>query len=187
MTHPIELQHVNVKVFVDGQLGVDLDDFIKVFHRWTSEQCLDELLIDVADYRHVPNGPGVVLVGHEADYAIDHARGRYGVLYNRKAPIDGTNADRIRQALEAALGACELLENEFPGRLAFDRSQLEIFVNDRALAPNTAETFAAVQPDIESTLQGLGHAGVTLTHSSSEDPRTRFGVLVQLEAGALAG
>ena len=31
----------------------------------------DHLLIDVADYAHVPNGPGTVLVAHEANIHID--------------------------------------------------------------------------------------------------------------------
>ena len=42
----MNLQHVNVKIFVDGPLTVDLERFINVFHRWTAEQSLDELLIE---------------------------------------------------------------------------------------------------------------------------------------------
>ena len=94
----MELQHVNIKIFVDGDLQVDLQRIIEVFHRWTAEQSMDEMLIDVADYRHVPAGPGVVLVGHEADYGLDNAGNRQGLLYNRKASIEGSNADRLGQA-----------------------------------------------------------------------------------------
>ena len=64
----MNVQHVNVKFFVDGELNVDWERFIEVFHVWIAEQSTDELLIDVADYRHVPMGPGVILVGHEEDY-----------------------------------------------------------------------------------------------------------------------
>jgi hypothetical protein len=175
----MELQHVNAKIFVAGDLKVDLGRFIDVFHRWTAEQAMDELLIDVADYRHVPNGPGVVLVGHEADYALDHAAGRFGLLYNRKAPLEGTNADRFQQAFRSAAHACQLLETEFAdaGHLRFSRQAFELFINDRAIAPNTPETLAACQPDIESFLQGtLGHNDFTIEHQS--DPRRRFGVAV---------
>jgi hypothetical protein len=132
----------------------------------------------VADYRHVPNGPGVMLIGHEADYSFDHNAGRYGMLYNRKAPVDGTNADRLRQALSAAAKASERLEVEADGQLKFSRSELELTINDRALAPNTAETLAECQPEIEAFLGDLlGHNDFAIQQTST-DPRCRFGVKV---------
>ena len=137
----MDLQHINVKVFVDGDLPVGLDKFVEVFHRWTSEQSMEEMLIDVADYAHVPAGPGIVLIGHEADYALDHADERWGLLYNRKAVVDGDSLACLEQAFRAATHACALLEAEFAAeQLKFDRHRLRAVVNDRALAPNTAET-----------------------------------------------
>jgi hypothetical protein len=174
----MELQHVNVKIFVDGDLQIDLQKVVEVFHRWTAEQSMDEMLIDVADYRHVPAGPGVVLVGHEADYGLDNAGNRQGLLYNRKAAIDGSNADRFRQALAAALKACDLLEAEFPGQLKFDRQEFELIINDRALAPNTVTTFESCQGELESLLGELGQADAELSHD--DDPRRRFSVNVKL-------
>jgi hypothetical protein len=174
----MELQHVNIKIFVDGDLQVDLQRIIEVFHRWTAEQSMDEMLIDVADYRHVPAGPGVVLVGHEADYALDNADNRYGLLYNRKASVDGSNSGRVRQALGAALKACELLEAEFPGQLKFNRQEFELIINDRALAPNTAETLSACKPELESFLSELGQSDAEFTHDA--EPRRRFSVRVGL-------
>jgi hypothetical protein len=174
----MELQHVNIKIFVDGNLQVDLQEIIEVFHRWTADQSMDELLIDVADYRHVLAGPGVVLVGHDADYAIDIARNRPGLLYNRKAAIDGSNADRFRQALSAASNACDLLESQFPGQLKFNRQEFELVINDRCLAPNTAETYSSCEGELATFLGELGHADAQITHDS--DPRRRFGVTVKL-------
>ena len=66
----MNLQHINVKIYVEDDSAVDLSRFIDVFHSWIKQQLLDELLIDVADYRHVPAGPGVILIGHEADNAM---------------------------------------------------------------------------------------------------------------------
>ena len=174
----MELQHVNIKIFVDGDLQVDLQGIIEVFHRWTAEQSMDEMLIDVADYRHVPAGPGVVLVGHEADYGLDNAGHRQGLLYNRKAPLEGSNADRFRQALAAALNACDLLEAEFPGQLKFSRQEFELIINDRALAPNTSETFEACKPELQAFLGEIGQADAKLTHDA--ESRRRFGVNVKL-------
>ena len=57
----------------------DLEQIVELFHQWVADQSMPEMLIDIADYRHVPDGPGSVLVGLESDYAIDHAGGRYGL------------------------------------------------------------------------------------------------------------
>jgi len=173
----MELQHVNVKIFVDGELPGDPELFINAFHNWTAEQSCDEMLIDVADYRHVPAGPGVVLVGHEADYAMDHSQQRWGLLYNRKATTEGSNQDRLAQALRAAATACQRLESELKG-LKFSREEFQIFINDRALAPNTPETLAACRGEIETFLRTLlGHGDATWTAES--DSRRRFGVTVR--------
>lgn len=175
----MELQHVNVKLYVDGAVTVELVRFIKVFHQWIRDSILDELLIDVADYRHVPDGPGVLLVGHEADYSMDQTDGRVGLRYNRKAPVEGSNEDRFRQALASAARACRLLEDRFAddGPLRFDRQEFELFINDRALAPNTDETFAACSSQLESFLTAtLGHADFSLERRAAK--RSRFGVHV---------
>ena len=175
----MELQHVNVKLFVEGDLSVDCESFIKVFHRWIQEQALEGLLIDVADYRHVPAGPGVILIGHEADYAMDNAGNRYGLLYNRKALLTGSNTDRFVQAFHSAANACQMLEAEFEesGPLKFSRQEFELFINDRAMAPNTVETFQSCKDDLESFLTNLlGHTEFTLEQQA--DPRRRFGVTV---------
>lgn len=177
----MELQHVNVKIFVAGALSVDLEHLIKVFHRWTAEQSLDELLIDVADYQHVPAGPGIVLIGHEADYALDNADNRWGLLYNRKAALDGSNQDRFAQAFRSAANACLLLEKEFNGELQFSRQEFQLLINDRALAPNTVETFETCRPEFENFLKSqLGCEQFTLKHDA--DPRRRFRVTITAAA-----
>ena len=179
----MELQHVNVKIYFDGDPQVDSEQFIETFHRWVAEQTTDELLIDVADYRHVPASPGVVLVGHEADYAIDNSGNRRGLLYNRKAPYEGRNMDRLRQAFSAAAKACESLEAEFSDEvgLKFNRQEFEIVINDRAMAPNSKSTLAACRPDIESFLKStLGLDNFHLERHR-DDPRCRFGVVVRAD------
>ena len=175
----MELQHINVKIYVEGDLPVDPADFIPVFHQWVKDKVLDELLIDVADYRHVPAGPGVLLVGLEADYDMDNTDNRWGLRYNRKAPLKGTNEDRFRQAFRSAAHACGMLEKQFAGDspLKFSRREFELFVNDRALAPNTPETFEACKPELESFLQNLlGHDEFDMVHRG--DPRSLFGVTI---------
>ena len=175
----MDLQHVNVKFLVEGDLKVDPARFIEVFHQWIRDETLEELLIDVADYRHVPSGPGVMLIALEADYSMDHADNRWGLRYNRKAPLDGANEDRFRQALRSAANACRLLEDEFVGTdgLKFNRREFELFINDRAVAPNTPETWAACQPELSTFVERmLGHGDFSL--EQHQDRRARFGVTV---------
>jgi hypothetical protein len=174
----MNLQHVNVKVFVDEPLDVDLERFIVAFHQWIVDSSMAEMLIDVADYRHVPQGPAVMLIGHEADYSLDHREGRYGLLYNRKAPLEGTNSDRFLHSLRAAAKACLLLESQVPG-VRFRRDEFELFINDRALAPNTPQTREIFEAELSAFLErDLGQTGFRFR--SSEDPRLRVGAVVSL-------
>jgi hypothetical protein len=174
----MNLQHVNVKIFVAGPLAIDAGEFIRAFHRWVADQSMDELLVDVADYRHVPAGPGVVLIGHEADYSLDQRGHRWGLRYNRKAVFEGSNGDRFQQAISSAAKACQRLEDEF-AELQFSRHEFQLFINDRALAPNTPETFAACKPELESFLaQRVADGDFRLEHDHT-DPRKLFSVTIR--------
>jgi len=174
----VNLQHNNVKIFVDGELNVDLERFIEIFHGFVAEQSMDDMMIDVADYRHVPAGPGVVMVGLEADYSIDNKDNRFGLRYNRKGALEGSNQDRLKQAFWAARNLCAQLEDELDG-LQFSRTEFEWFVNDRALAPNTAETREACQGEIETFLrEGLGQSDFEIAYNT--DPRSLFGAVIKL-------
>jgi hypothetical protein len=175
----MELQHVNIKFFVAPPQAVDLEALLAVFNAWIQDQATPELLIDVADYRHVWAGPGVVLIGHEANYSVDQADNRLGVLYNRKAPLPGTNLERLRQAVRAALLAAERL-GQRPG-LTFGGSELQLTINDRLLAPNTAETFEAARPELVAFFDQLYRPGhYTLDRHGA--PRERFTVDVRADS-----
>jgi hypothetical protein len=174
------IQHVNVKVFAESPEGVDRSAALEVFQRWIRESVCEELLIDVVDYGHVPAGPGTVLVGHEANYSLDNGGNRLGLLYNRKAPLEASAEQNLAQALRAALGACRRLEQEpeFEGRLRFGPAhEIEITINDRALAPNTDDTFVSLRPAIESALAVVyGAAEFALERRGDARERLRIGV-----------
>ena len=108
----LQLQHVNVKLLLQNPSEVTLEPLVPIFLDWIQDPFAGELLLDIADYRHVPAGPGVVLIGHQGDYAVDNTDNRLGVRYNRKAALDGSNHDRLRQAARAALTACRRLEQD---------------------------------------------------------------------------
>jgi hypothetical protein len=147
-----EIQHVNVKLFLKDTVALNLASLVPVFHRWIQEQSCPELLIDVADYRHVPAGPGVMIIGHGANYSLDNAGNRLGVRYSRKAPLAGSNLDRLAQAARAALAACRALETDpaLEGTLRFNGREIEISINDRMLAPNNEATRHALEPELKA-------------------------------------
>lgn len=174
----MDLQHINIKIFADGGSDIDLERVVELFHEAVANQSMDELLIDVVDYRHVWAGPAVVLVGSEADYSMDGADERYGLRYNRKAPLEGTNQDRFLQAFQAAAKSCAQLETQVPG-IQFSRREFEIVVNDRAIAPNTQATRDACDPELRAFVQqALGASDCELQYAS--DPRSLFGATLQL-------
>ncbi|HEV7298006.1 MAG TPA: hypothetical protein VGN72_01480 [Tepidisphaeraceae bacterium] len=161
---------ISVKLFATTN-DVPEAAFIPVFHRWIQGQAVaDHLLIDVTDYAHVPSGPGTVLVSHEANLYSDRTAGRLGLLYSRKQPFPGSFRDRARQAVSATLTLAAMLESdpEFAGKLQFRTDEILIRIHDRLLAPNTPETFAAVQPDLQAIASDL-YAGTIpqLIHTPS--------------------
>ena len=139
---------LQVKVFCDGA-APPAEKFIPVFHDWIKHHKLPELLIDVANYAHVPKGPGVALIGHEADYFIDDTDGRPGLLYSRKR---GTVApgERLGDAFRRTLHAALMLEKTFEGQLKFRTDELLFRINDRLAAPSTEATFTALRPELDA-------------------------------------
>jgi hypothetical protein len=176
----MQLQHVNVKLLVRNAEAVRLEPLIPVFHSWIEAQNGDELLIDVADYTHVPAGPGIVLIGHEGNYSVDNTDNRLGVRYNRKATFGGGNQECLAQAARAALTACRRLEAEprLGGSFRFNGQDIEIFVNDRLIAPNNAATREAFDADFHLFSQKL-FRGKEYSISYGDDPRSLFTAYVK--------
>jgi hypothetical protein len=177
----MELQHVNVKLLIQNGGEPSLEPLIPVFHGWIENQTAgDDLLIDVADYSHVPAGPGVVLIGHEGNYSVDNTGNRLGIRYNRKAAMGGDNQVRLSQAARAALAASRRLEAEprLDGKFRFNGQDIEIFVNDRLIAPNNIATRKAFEADFRLFSQKL-FRGKEYSISYGEDPRSLFTAFVK--------
>lgn len=141
----MDSSRLSFKLFVDTPADLDLHEFVPLFHSWIQTHAIkDHLLIDVADYSHVHNGPGIVLISHEANWSLDRRDGKLGLTYQRKQSLDGSFADRVRNAYSATQAAASLLRD----KLKFRADQIEFRICDRLVAPNTAETFAAVKSDL---------------------------------------
>lgn len=176
----MDLQRVGFKFFVENSASVELPEFIEIFHRWIQTQALDGLLIDVADYEHVHHGPGIMLIAHEGNYAMDTAHGRMGLLYMRKQPAAGPLAERLAAICRLTLQACRLLEAapEIEGRITFRGNEFVLIANDRLLAPNTQETAAMMQPAIATLLAQL-YGTTACTQSREPDARALFTLTIK--------
>ena len=175
----MNLQHINIKFYLENPEAVNLADYGAVFNSWIQQQRLEELLVDVADYLHVHHGPGIMLIGHEADYSFDNRAGRLGLLYNRKEQLKGTTQEKLAQAVRAALTAAQLLEKE--NSLKFTGSEVQVIINDRLLVPNTAESFDALEPDLQTFYTRL-YTGAEYSLEHIINPRERFTVNVKTES-----
>jgi hypothetical protein len=124
----MDLQKLGIKFFMTNPNAVPVLDFIPVFQKWIQGQViLNHMLIDIHNYSHIHNGPGILLVAHEGNFSIDMADARTGLLYYRKQP----GGDALRLPYMHALKMNRLLAG-----IRFRKDEVEVVANDRLLAPN---------------------------------------------------
>jgi hypothetical protein len=146
----MHLHKLNVKFFVVNDSFAPAE-FVPVFHRWIQGQSLaDHLLIDVADYAHVPAGPGTLIVSSQANIHMDRSDDRLGLLYVRKQPVTGAKifSDTLHAVFGYALAAALKMEQDeaFAGRLKFRTDEISVSFNDRLIAPNSPATIEMYHP-----------------------------------------
>lgn len=151
----MNMNRLSVKLFVAQPAGLDLEAVVPVFHRWIQQSRVPGLLIDVADYRHMVDGPGILLVGHEVDYSLDMGERRPGLRCTRKR-CDGEPKAALKAALHGALAAALLLEQEpeFNGKLKLRTDVLQVMLADRLSAPNTAAAFEEWRGRVSEAFSG---------------------------------
>jgi hypothetical protein len=181
----MELHRIGIKVPIQEGLTLPALDFIQVFHQWIQAHTLPGVLIDVADYSHVHHGPGILLVAHAGNYSVDEIGGRRGLSYYSKHALPGDLTARLTTVCRLALQACDLLEREprFAGKLRFGAGELELFVNDRLEAPNTAATETAILPTLKVLLEKL-YPGRECRIVGEPEARERFAL--KIDSGAPA-
>lgn len=162
----------------------DLSPAIGLFHRFIQTGALPGLALDVADYRHVPGGPGVLLIAHEADYGVS-AR---GLRVLRKAGGEGLAlGEMLGEALGMARAALRAIEKDGGFAMQFATAEFSLELLDRLAFPNTAEGAAAAEAGARPALRGLFGADCEIARDEN-DPRAPLRFRVQgapLEAAAL--
>ncbi len=180
----MELQRIGAKLFCDAAPALDLADYIPIFHRWLQAQTVPGVAVDVADYSHVPSGPGILLVAHEGNLAVDEAGGRRGLLYYRKQAVAGELEQRLCSLVEHLASMALRLhgEPELSGRERFSATAIEIFSNDRLLAPNTAEGRALLEPALDRLGGRLYGEGSFRLFAGDDDARERLRFALEANA-----
>jgi hypothetical protein len=147
----MQAQQLAIKIFAADPGAVVLEAFPPIFHRWIQENRIpDHLLIDVADYRHVPDGPGIVLIAHEAHIALDGERGPLGLLYSRKRDPAGELGDKLDEAFAAALTAARALEDDPVRPIRFRADRIRVAVMSRRFVPGGGDqALAAARPALD--------------------------------------
>lgn len=170
-----------VKFFLENPEAVDLAAFTPGFQRWIQQKALKGQLIDVADYRHVFEGPGIVLIGYDSDYFAESRDGRIGLLYTRKRQLDADVQTQLRTSLRLTLDACQLLEADtsFTPSLKFRADEIEIRFPDRLRLPNQPESFDLVKDDVRVVLAELYGTDTVNFAPVNHDPRYLFTIAVQ--------
>lgn len=171
-------RRIRVKFFSQEPSAVELAAITPLFHRWIQEHRVDGLLLDVADYKHVQDGPGILLIGHEADYAWDLAGGRPGFVYDRKREweANASLAERLHLVLRIGLASCQTLVEDLAEPVRFQLDEVEFGLLDRLRLPNEAAVFDRVVAEIRPVLDELyGQAAYTLARVS-EDPRRALSI-----------
>jgi len=180
MGHSIDgLQRMGLKLFLGDTARVDPHEVVPVLHRWIQTSAIDQLLIDVADYTHLHEGPSVVLIAHEGNFVLDQGGGRMGLQYFRKQPVEGPLAVRLTSLCRTLVKAAALLEAEpaLNGRARFRTDELELVANDRLLAPNTTDAFEALRRSLRPLLDRL-YPGVECRTSRVVDPKERLTIAI---------
>jgi len=178
----MDLHKFGIKFFASDAQALDILKLIPVYHRWIQQNALQDLLLDVADYSHVPAGPGVMLIAHEGNYALDETGHERGVMYYSKHKLTGELPDRFALVASKALQAAKLMsgDTELEGALKVPGNRLQFFANDRLAAPNTDGAYGEIEPALRTFLNRL-YAGARYTVTREVDPKERMSVRVQAE------
>ncbi|MCY3992112.1 MAG: hypothetical protein OXF50_12905 [Caldilineaceae bacterium] len=171
---------LSVKFFFE-ELSIDVESFIPVFHRWIRENVVpNELLLDVADYKHIVDGPAILLVGHEADYVVDVTDAKPGLMYVRKRDSGSDLSDALGTTLSQALNGVKLTESDvdLKGKLKLRTDAATIVLLDRLNYPNTANgdgtAATAAQTQLSDDLAPLfgNDAILTRVDNDAREPLT---------------
>ena len=167
-----DLQRIDVKLLLDCPPDPDLDQFLVIFDRWRKADDHPADWVDLADYAHMPGGPGILIAGKRDTFSVNLNPPGPGLLTSVRRGLEGSLEDRFREALRRAreFNSAVMAEPEFPAGFSVREGAWEVYVNDRLGFPNTDPTDRLVRPAVAAA---LGVAPESLTRDL--DMRNRLG------------
>lgn len=184
-----QLQRMVVRLPLTTALDFDDGVLIDVFHDWIRRQVdLGVMLFDVADYRHVPDGPGVMLVTHQVNFGVDHFQGWRGISAQRKQPQAGNLQQRIAGLVRtvAQFGALLEAEARLAGKLQVNASEFTWASNDRLRAANDEASAAVLTPVLTAVAQDLYGAGAQVVREDTGHAGDRLTLRVRAASAVTA-
>lgn len=160
----------------------DLGPAIELFHRCIQRGLVEGQLLDVADYRHVPGGPGVMLIAHDIDYSLSHD----ALTVVRKRQGDTDAAQQLRDLLRMGLGAWEVIAEDDAVDVAIDASTVTVAVLDRRLG-DPDDVAQALATHLRPVVEELYGPDVALDPVPREDARRAPAVVIDAQSAAAAG
>ena len=178
-------QRIAIKFFVspDPTAAVDVTPFTSLFHEFIQKASVPGLLIDVADYAHVPNGPGIILIGNEVDYGLDAVGGHAGLLVVRKRYGSAALADILRDTLAKGLECVKAIEEDGRTGLSFSVDAVELQIFDRLESPNDADAFAAASAESASVFKAL-YGEHSIERAGDDDARKPLALVARAANGS---
>ena len=181
----MEPHRIAVKLYLEDPAGLDPEELVPVFHRFIREDLVAGIPIDVARYGHVSDGPGIMIIGHQQDHALDLGGGRPGLSATRKRDGEGTLAHRILELVRASarLSVDLQADPDLGSRARVGTGEVLITILDRYEAPNDDATLLKADPALREVVTALSEDGgagaVTIERiGGSRDP---FAVRVLLD------
>jgi hypothetical protein len=155
-------RRVQLKLYARTGTLNDPERAAPVFHEWIRSAGADEILVDVARYAHVHEGPAVLLVGHETDYAIDLGEGRAGLVVTSKRARSAAPKPLSVLFARSFAAAHRIETTAALAGWRFRTDELLLVVPDRLEAPNDDVTFARLEDEIRETARAwLGEVGLS--------------------------
>lgn len=159
----------------------DLGPALDVFHRFIQRGLAEGQLLDVADYRHVPSGPGVLLIGHDIDYGLTGD----ALTLTRKRKDDESAASQLRDLLRMGLGIAEAITADGELTAVVDPAAVEVAVLDRRLG-DPAAVAAGLADELSPVIGELFSPDARVAVAESPDARRPAALTVSAPTADLA-
>ena len=155
-------------------LQTDIDSFVPLFHNWIQEDRIpNHIMVDVVDYKHIPDGPSIMLIAHEGYFSLDFEENELGLLYMRKTPL-ADNITKTLYAIQQILDfAIELIQIDSSiGEKIVFLDEYQLISNDRFEFSNNA----AGEKKLLQVASGVFNDAIISANTSSKGSRLKINI-----------